>query len=784
MKLKPNFAFAMLFLIICLGAAFAQTPTPNLTIAGLKDSVTVRRDGRSIPYIEAKNESDLYFAQGYITASDRLWQMDLYRRVAGGRTAELFGTLTLEEDKRWRRFGFKEIVQKTFDAAQPEYKKVLEDYARGVNAYIATLDKKSLPAEFQILQYAPEEWKPTDSLIIGAILADGLSTTWQLDLLKSKFAVLPKETFDKLFLEKTSQDVLVVGKDFESKQNSKTKAQNSNIKIDESIYALAKQDVEIRKSSLERIGFFQEFNAASNNWVISGKRTLDGKAILANDPHLPLSVPSIWYLSNLNSPKGKVSGVTFPGVPGIVLGHNEYIAWGATNLGPDVQDLYVETFNDKNEYKTAEGWKPVKKRIEQMKVRKTALSPATETIEMEVSETENGVVILENENKKYALRWTALDPKNDTFEGFYKLNSAKNWDEFKSALSIYGGATQNFVYADVKGNIGFHNAGAIPIRNSGRSDLPFDGAKNEGKWTKQIPFAELPESYNPPEGFIVTANQRLAGDNYKYFLGNVWSDPYRARRIYNLLNANNKQTVNDSEDIQRDIFSIAFADFAREIIKAEAASPENLTILRGWDGKTSADSRAALLVFEIRSAFLKKILEAKIGADLQKEFRSGNVNSLIDWLATEKSADWLPKEFKTYKDLFLDGEKSAVENLTKKYGADRSNWIWGNERKISFVHPLSSAPLIGGIFKISSINGFGHGTTPNVGSSVSMRHITVAGDWDKTRHGISVGQSGDAKSPFYKDQIQSWSAGRTPEFPFSKEAIEKATTEMIIMNPN
>jgi penicillin G amidase len=773
-----SFLWVFIFSVV---TCFAQNPAKTITESNLRDEVIVRRDGRSIPYIEAKNETDLYFAQGYITASDRLWQMDLYRRVASGRTAELFGKLTLEEDKRWRRFGFREIVQKTYESYPPEYKKVLEDYARGVNAYIATLDKNTLPAEFQILQYAPEPWKPTDSLIIGAILADGLSTTWQLDLVKSKFASLPDETFEKLFLEKTPYDVLVVGKDSDKKQ--KAKAEKRILKIDETVYQAALREEEIRKSSLEKIGFYQEFNAASNNWVISGKRTLDGKAILANDPHLPLSVPSIWYLTQLASPKGRVSGVTFPGVPAVVLGHNEFIAWGATNLGPDVQDLYVETFNDKNEYKTADGWKSAKKRIEQIKVRKNPLSAETETVELEVTETANGVVILENGDKKYALQWTALNPKNETFDAFYQLNYAKNWDEYKKALSSYGGATQNFIYADVKGNIGFHNAGAIPIRNSGRSDLTFDGAKNEGKWIGQIPFAELPNSYNPPEGFIVTANQRLAGDSYKYFLGDNWADPYRARRIYDLLKANPKSTVNDSEDVQRDIYNISFANFAREIIKSEAASPETLNLLKGWDGKMSADSRAALLVLEIRNAFFRKILDAKVGADLSKEYRSSTMNSLTDWLANEQPAGWLPKEFKSYKELFLASETAAVEKLLKKYGADQSKWIWGNERKINFNHPLLPAPLVGGIFKIDSIPGYGSGLTPNVGASVSMRHISVPGDWDKTRQGIAPGQSGNPRSQFYKDQIQSWSAGRTPEFPFSKEAVEKAAAEIILLKP-
>lgn len=783
MKSALKFAFIFSFLIFSNINFSAQTTSKTIDISGLKKNVSIRRDGRSIPYIEAKNEADLYFVQGFVTASDRLWQMDLYRRVASGRTAELFGNLTLEEDKRWRRFGFRAIAEQTYKNYPPAYKKVLDDYARGVNAYMATLDKTTLPTEFQILQYQPEEWKPTDSLVIGAILADGLSTTWHFDLLKAKFARLPKETFDKLFLQKTPFDVLVVGKDSANSKSKKASARNRNIKIDERLFELAKFDAETRKSSLERIGFYEEFNAASNNWVISGKRTADGKAILANDPHLPLTVPGIWYLANLNSPDGKVSGVTFPGVPGIVLGHNEFIAWGATNLGPDVQDLYAETFNDKGEYQTATGMKTAKKRVEQIKVRANPLKSDTQTIELEVFETENGVVILDQNDKKYALKWTALDPKNDTFQAFYKLNQAKNWNDFKAALSSYGGATQNFVYADVKGNIGFHNGGAIPIRNAKGGDRPFDGAKSEGKWTGQIPFAELPNSFNPPEGFIVTANQRLAGDSYKYFLGTDWADPYRARRIYDLLKAKNKQTIDDSEAIQRDVFSISFDNFAGQIVKANALSADNLVILKSWDGKMSADSQAALLVFEIRSEFLKKILTAKLGADLQKEFRSPNVNSLIDWLASEQPKDWLPKEFTGYKDLFAASEKSAIENLTRKYGADKANWVWGNERKINFVHPLSLAPLVGGLFKIDPLKGFGHGTTPNVGASVSMRHITVPGDWDKTRHGIAVGQSGDAKSPFYKDQINDWSAGTTPEFPFSKTAVEKATTEVFVMNP-
>lgn len=784
MKIDYKKWWNVLFLLVFTTSCFAQTTEKtvvesNLTIDGLKDKVTVRKDSRGIPYIEASNDDDLYFVQGYVAASDRLWQMDLYRRVASGRTAELFGTVALEGDKRWRRFGFRSIVEESYKTFSPEFKDILDSYAKGVNAYIATLDKSSMPPEFKILQYSPEPWKATDSLVIGKILADGLSTSWYEDATRAKFADLPKEKFDQLFIEKTPFDVLVVGKDEEKNQDSKTASQVFLDDLD--ISTLAKKDEAIRKDSLEMIGFYQEFNAASNNWVISGKRTLDGKPILANDPHLDASAPSIWYLTNLSTSKTRVSGVTFPGVPGIVLGHNEFIAWGATNLGPDVQDLYIEKFNEKNQFEGENGWQNPKIRVEEIMVRKNPLNTETETVSLEVFETDDGVVIQDNGNKKVALKWTAIDPKNNEFEAFLLLNKARNWDDFKAALKTYGGATQNFVYADVKGNIGFHNGGRIPIRSSGDGSVPYDGAKNEGKWTGYIPFEELPNSYNPPEGFIVTANQRLAGDSYKYFLGRSFADPYRARRIYQLIQGNTKMTIKDSMDIQKDIFSISYSNFVREVVKLEAASSESLAVLKGWDGKVSSDSRAAELVNEIRRAFLNKILVGNLGEEKAKDYRWSMQNSFIDWLVREKPANWLPKDSKDYKTLLIEADKTARENLAKKFGADEARWTYGNAGKFSFSHPLAKAPLIGSIFVIEPFDYYGGFSTPNVGAAVSMRHVTSPGNWDETRHVITLGQSGNPKSPHFKDQLNDWKSGNSPVFPFSKEAVEKAAKEIIEM---
>ena len=344
-------ALFVLFLVIQLSLTVFTQPAPTKVIeAGLKGDVTVRRDGRGIPYIEAKSDSDLYFTQGYVTASDRLWQMDLLRRVARGETAEIFGGSVLEEDKRWRRFGFAEIANGSVAQLTPALRWALEDYARGVNAYIATLDEKSMPVEFKILQYKPRQWSPADTMVIGKILADGLSTTWRTDLLRASLQSLSKEKVADLTNQVTPYDVVLFGKDTGAAAVAAAAEKQRNVSTE--LLALAEKDEQIRADSLSRVGLYAEDLAASNNWVIAGRRTADGKPILANDPHLAPAAPGIWYLTHLSTPTMRVSGVTFPGVPGIVLGHNEFIAWGATNVGPDVQDLYYETFNEQGEYKT------------------------------------------------------------------------------------------------------------------------------------------------------------------------------------------------------------------------------------------------------------------------------------------------------------------------------------------------------------------------------------------------------------------------------------------------
>lgn len=751
--------FALVFAVL-VSAAFAQ----DVKLPGLSKSVTVSRDARSVPYITAENEADLYFVQGYTTASDRLWQMDMMRRLARGETAELSGKMTLEEDKRWRRFGFAKIADDSIQYLSPELKAALESYAKGVNAYIDSLPPEKLPVEFRILQYKPRHWTPSDTIVVGKILADALSSTWRLDLLKASLKDLDPAKLAEITNVQTEYDVINFGKDLAVK---KAVAFNDAPDVDASLLAAAERLDDVRRTSLQRVGLYAEDLAASNNWVISGKRTADGKPLLANDPHLQPTAPGIWYLSHLETPTMRVAGVTFPGVPGIVLGHNEHIAWGATNVGPDVQDLYIETGAD------------AKIRKETINVRITPLKTDTTAETIDVIETKNGPVILEEGGKKYALKWTAFDPKNNDFAAFFLLNRAKDWNGFKQALSTYRGASQNFVFADVKGNIGWHIAGAIPIRKTGDGSLPYDGSKTDGDWTGLIPFDELPNLYNPPSGFIMTANQRIVGTDYKYpQLVRDFAAPWRARRLHDLISAEPKATMDTVNAAQHDAFNIPLKHVAERIAKGATASAETVAMAKAWDGVMKPESQAALVVNEIRLCLANKIADANkpVPAYVIRE-------RILDRALKTDSKLWLPAGLANYDSLIKACDTEATATLEKRLGADRSKWTWGTASVSRFPHPLAAAPLIGGQFATPAVPLQGSGQTPNVASFVSMRLIASPGNWDATRHVIPLGQSGDAKSPHYKDQFDPWRTGEPKILPFSKEAIGIAVTSTVMYQP-
>jgi penicillin amidase len=724
--------------------------------------------------------------------------MDLFRRTVRGELAEVLtagpGNFALDQDKLHRTYGFTQAVEAELAAASPRTRTVLEAYARGVNAYAASLDPKSMPPEFQILQYSFRPWTPTDSLAVIKIFCEALSDTWRLDIMRQALSVLPAEKRAELLPEISPIDVLVVGKDTQSKGTSaRLKPEPASREF---LERLAYNQA-IASAALNRIGFDTDALAASNNWVVSGNRTVTGKPLLSNDPHLGPTAPSIWYMVHLSAPGIRVAGVSTAGLPGVIIGHNDRIAWGFTNVGPDVQDLYIEKFNPDNpkQYQTPAGWKDAVVRREEIKVRKGIGSSEYDTVVQEVTVTRHGPIIFEGDGKRYALRWTALDPSKNNADSTHILNRVRNWKEFNTALESFTAPTQNMVYADVDGHIGYHAAGVIPIRKSGDGSVPYDGATDAGEWTSYIPIAKLPTLYDPPSGIIVTANQRIVGTDYPYFLTHSWAQPYRARRIWDLLNEKPKLSAEDFRRVLGDTYSIAGVFFTKEAVKllrpkltpADEKLRATLEAFEKWDGMVNTESTVAPIVSRMRLAFRSKILTAALGQDLVRNYQWSNFDTTLDRILKDQPAAWLPKEFPTYADLLRACYDEAVGNLTKSLGADETKWTWGGMVKVRFSHPLGGAPLIGAQFTVPPFpqNGTGGlaGATVNVGSSVSMRLIADPSDWDKTQQGITLGESGLPKSPHWSDQLADWRAVTPREFPFTQAAVVKAAKETLVLEP-
>ena len=807
---------ALLLSIIPVSGAHAQPPAAQpatapseteLKLAGLRERVTVRRDERGIPHITATNEPDVYFAQGYVTASDRLWQMDLLRRTARGELSELFGRSTLDEDKRHRLFNFAGVTEAMVSRMPDALRAALESYVQGVNAFIASRDAASLPVEFRILRYQPRPWQVTDSLLVGKLFEETLTASWTQELSRAALVNLSDAQRADLFRDVSPLDVILVGSDRPKRKAAPARLKSSpprpraGMSFD-MLRLLDRQDETMRRS-LARVGIYAEDFAASNNWVVSGKHTATGKPLLANDPHLAPSAPSIWYMVHLESPKLQVAGVAALGAPGVAIGHNARIAWGMTSLEPDVADLYLEKFDEANprRYMTPEGWREAEVRREEIKVRTNPADPATETETLEVTVTRHGPVVFENGGQRYALRWTALDPTLDFFGSISSFGTARNWNDFRTALSTYGGAPFNFVYADVDGHIGYYGAGPFPIRKTGDGSVPADGTTDDGEWTGTVPFKELPHLFDPPSGIIATANSRVVGTDYPHHLTNNWAPPYRARRIMDLLGARRRLTVEDFRQIQGDTYSYPDAIFTNEVVKAarlqvgkkaaqartgdDAAWGAMLALFDGWNAVSNAESRVMPVAVEMRRAFRRQVISAALGEDRARQYGNTRNDNFIDWVITTRPPQWLPKEFKSYEDLLLASYQQAREALKKQLGEDETSWTWGRVRQVRFSHPFAGLPVVGAQFAIAPLpqNTGGSNNTINAGAFVSMRFIADLANWDNTLLGITLGVSGDPASPHWKDQLADWYAVQPRRLPFSSKAVAAATKQTMLLVP-
>jgi penicillin amidase len=827
----------LLLLIIFGGGGWlywrARASLPQLEgairVAGLSAPVEVLRDARGVPHLRASSLQDLFFAQGYVTAQDRLWQMDLSRRLAEGELSEVFGERALRLDLDNRTLGFREVSQRALAELSPEARAPLTAYANGVNAFIASHADR-LPIEFLLLHYQPRAWTAADSLGVALNMAETLSTTWRTDLMRERIrAELGSELSADLFPDHSPLDEPVAEVPPGRKLSSQKKQAFPSSGLGRAALAscgpatdpspgprrLVRAPSRSTLSPWERADSFAMRSASdlradptlaallsalddgnlvlgSNNWVVSGAHTQSGKPLLANDPHLDHSVPSVWYMIHLKGPGLNVSGVSLPGSPLVIIGHNERIAWGATNTGPDVQDLYAESFDSAapNKYLHNGSWVEAEVRDEVVKVR------GKPDYRLTVKVTRHGPIISHEGNRDLALRWTALEPHalSALFNSVPRINGAQNWEQFTAALHDYTGPMQNFVYADGDGNIGYYAAAWVPIRKQGTGAVPVPGSTDDYDWTGYIPFQDLPHSYNPASGMIATANGRVVPDGYPYFITGQWDPSFRTARIFQLLRAGKAFTVDDMLRIQTDIATLEDNWLAGQLLKADFhLHPQDpdaqyaLTLLRHWDGAARMDSAATLVCEVTRRALLERILKPKLG-DGVSGYHWGMSTIFLQNVLANNWTRWLPPGDSSFEETLIKSLEEGVKQIPSRVGSrSHDAWKWGNTIPLTFYHPLGQGvPLLGRLLDVGPFPQAGtattvKATTPRHGPS--MRMVVDFSNLDHSVQNLTLGESGQVFSPYYKDQFDAWYTGRSFSMSFSDAAVEQATVHKLILGP-
>src|SRR3984957_6848550 len=589
----------------------------RVQISGLVSPVTVTRDNHGVPTIEAAALADLFFAQGYVTAQDRLWQMDVMRRFGRGELSEILGEDTLKLDREQRILGLRDAARKSLAMASSRDRSYFEAYARGVNTYIGQ-HRSRLPIEFRILGYAPKPWLPEDSLVIGNVLVKDLSYRYFYDALAREkiLAKLGPELTADLYVNRSWHDrpPTVMREDLDQPDTSKGDSDDDDDSNDDDD---GPDNSVTRNSAPARL---QELLPGeipvngSNNWVVSGAHTVTGKPLLSNDMHLGHHMPNLWYEAHLKSENLDVAGVTLPGMPYVIVGHNQRIAWGFTNVGPTVADAFIENFNQQGAYQTSQGWQQPEHRTEVIRVKNKA------DVNLDVKITRHGPIITEilpGETRPVALRWTLYDGLHIPF---FDIDTAQNWDDFRKAFSQLDAPGQNVVYADVDGNIGYQTTGHVPIRAAGDGSLAVSGADDAHEWTGYLPFDKLPRTYNPPSGVIATANGRITPNGFPYSISTAWEAPWRTERIYHVLESGRKFSAADMLALQNDIHSendqFAAERFVYSVdhaAQASARAKQAADLMRNWDGRMLASSAAPTLAVRTGEELTRLLLEPRLG---------------------------------------------------------------------------------------------------------------------------------------------------------------------------
>ena len=783
----------------------------TVRLAGLTAPVIITYDTLAVPTISASNLPDLFFAQGYITAQDRLWQMDMTRRFASGDLAVALGPKYLKYDREQRILGMRQVAARAAANMEPQQRAQFEAYAAGVNAYIEQ-HRKTLPLEFRFLGYAPHVWTVEDSLLVGLSMTEFLNHGLYKDKLEKEkiLAKLGPELTADLFVDTSWRDhppgadssPIELETPQESTPDEEEQSPQGPNQKSGSEKQIPRGQSSFPQNPEKQIPRFarddkpfgdpqhaddQHLRPGSNNWVISGAHTASGKPLLSNDMHLDLEIPNVWYEAHLTAGDFDVVGVTLPGMPYVIVGHNLRIAWGFTNLGPNVEDLYVEKFNDQGEYLTPQGWVKPEHREEIIRVK------GKPEVTLDVLITRHGPIITDlipGETRKLALKWTVYDLQATRIP-FFAIDSAQNWQEFETAFSQFGAPGQNVVYADVDGHIGYQATGLIPIRSTGDGSLPVPGDDDAHEWTGYVPYDKLPSVYDPPSGIIATANGRVTSDGYPYELSIQWMSPYRTQRLYKLLNAPKKFTPADMLAIQTDVVS-SFDRFCAErfvyavdhTAHASARAKSAAELMRNWDGTMDVDSPAATIAVFSREKLKELLLQPRLGAEWQ-DYRWFMSSVWLENVLDHQPPRWLPPGYSGYDELLTRAVEEAVDDASATRAL--SLWKWGRVHRVDIQHPFwSHFPILK--------KGAGTGSLPLSGDEETIKlvaphfgpseRLTVDfSNLDGTTLDIVNGESGNIFDEHYNDQWDAYYHGRTFVLPFSQDAVQRAGAHHLRLEP-
>ncbi len=747
--------------------------TANVELTGLHDKAVVKRDKWGMPHIYAKDLEDLYRVLGYVMAQDRMWHMDLIRRATQGRLSEIFGKDFVNTDLLLRSLRISEHSNNLYKHLPDSIKTYLLAFSDGVNQYINST--KHLPIEFKILGYKPEMWTPQHSLNLIGFMAWDLTAGWNGDLVL--WQIKQKVDSARFTLAVPNFDKSQYIYDYHLPEQVEL-----TLDIDKVI------------DQINNLGI-RAFTA-SNNWAVGPQKSIYGKPILANDMHLGFGIPGIWYQIHLVVP-GKINatGVTIPGAPGVVSGHNEHIAWGMTNVMLDDADFYIETINkDTTEYLVDGQWRPLKIINEQI------ITKEGDTVYRKLYFTHRGPIVSGFKgikDKVLSVAWGGNDTLSNELMGVISLNFANNWDEYLEAVKYFRSVAQNIVYADDKGNFGIHMGAGIPIRIR-PGYLPYPGDTTLYDWKEWVPFSQIPYEFNPQRGFVASANNKSAPD-YPYYITQYYFQDYRYTRIRELLESKEKLSTDDFKGIQLDqkskLVERTLPDIVFEISKIQTDNPtvkDAIKALADWDGVLRADQAAPIIFEEFYYQFVRSTIIDELGPKLANQYMSVKTlaNTMFENCIHDHFNPWIDDittpEKEDYTTAIQTAFLRAVDTLSEKMGNDVSKWQYQKLHTLTLEHPLGKVKLLDKLFGLNrgpyGVGGSGHTVSPysykltnryKVIAGASQRHIFVVGDWDKGWMIIPTGNSGLPGNEFYCNQTEDYLKGVYRPDAFSDTAVER-----------